>query len=141
MRNVQKCNDNRAIITKINIFATLNSTGVKTWCQSILKYFLIVLFVSYYVGGVAFTHVHHYLSYTIVHSHPYLPGSDGLPHHTHDSVAFQTIEELTHILAESALFFFFGMALIFFIVFAQSPRYLIVIRSVCTCNLRAPPLY
>ena len=45
-----------------------------------LRPLLVVLFMSYYVGGTAFTHTHHFLNYSITHSHPYLPGADGLPH-------------------------------------------------------------
>ena len=48
-----------------------------------LRPLLVVLFMSYYVGGTAFTHTHHFLTYSITHSHPYLPGADGLPHHEH----------------------------------------------------------
>ena len=43
-----------------------------------LRPLLVVLFMSYYVGGTAFTHTHHFLNYSITHSHPYLPGADGL---------------------------------------------------------------
>lgn len=52
-----------------------------------LRPLLVVLFMSYYVGGTAFTHTHHFLTYSITHSHPYLPGADGLPHHEHSTVA------------------------------------------------------
>ena len=44
-----------------------------------LRPLLVVLFMSYYVGGTAFTHTHHFLNSSITHSHPYLPGADGLP--------------------------------------------------------------
>ena len=50
-----------------------------------LRPLLVVLFMSYYVGGTAFTHTHHFLNYSITHSHPYLPGADGLPHHEHST--------------------------------------------------------
>ena len=65
-----------------------------------LRPLLVVLFMSYYVGGTAFTHTHHFLNYSITHSHPYLPGADGLPHHEHSTVAFNTIEELTELCME-----------------------------------------
>ena len=65
-----------------------------------LRPLLVVLFMSYYVGGTAFTHTHHFLTYSITHSHPYLPGADGLPHHEHSTVAFNTIEELTELCME-----------------------------------------
>ncbi len=60
-----------------------------------LKVLLLVLFVGYYVGGTAFTHTHYYLNYSVTHSHPYLPGADGLPHHDHSSSSIYTIEDLT----------------------------------------------
>ena len=65
-----------------------------------LRPLLVVLFMSYYVGGTAFTHTHHFLNSSITHSHPYLPGADGLPHHEHSTVAFNTIEELTELCLE-----------------------------------------
>ena len=43
-----------------------------------LRPLLVVLFMSYYVGGTAFTHTHHFLNSSITHSHPYLPGADGI---------------------------------------------------------------
>lgn len=42
------------------------------------------------------------LTCSVTHSHPFLPGADGLPHHAHNSVAFNTIEELDDILLEAA---------------------------------------
>ena len=61
-----------------------------------LRPLLVVLFMSYYVGGTAFTHTHHFLNYSITHSHPYLPGADGLPHHEHSTVAFNTIDRIVY---------------------------------------------
>lgn len=114
---------------------------MKFWRNSILKYLLIVLFVSYYTGNVAFTHVHHFQTYTIVHSHPYLPGADGLPHHSHDSVAYETIEVLNAILAEPVAYYSLGIAWVLLAVFYLQHKYITVIRSVRTSNLRAPPMY
>lgn len=79
-----------------------NREHVKSIFTTIAKYLLIVLFVSYYVGGTAFTHTHYFPTYSITHSHPFLPGADGLPHHTHNSSAFNTIEELDDIMMEAA---------------------------------------
>ena len=78
-----------------------NREHVKSIFTTIAKYLLIVLFVSYYVGGTAFTHTHYFPTYSITHSHPFLPGADGLPHHTHNSSAFNTIEELDDIIGDS----------------------------------------
>ena len=51
-----------------------------------LRPLLVALFVSYYIGGTAFTHTHFYHTYfyqtqLITHSHPYWPNADGLPDH------------------------------------------------------------
>ena len=74
-----------------------------------LRPLLVVLFMSYYVGGTAFTHTHHFLNYSITHSHPYLPGADGLPHHEHSTVAFNTIEELTELCMELIPYLPYGL--------------------------------
>ena len=76
-----------------------------------LRPLLVVLFMSYYVGGTAFTHTHHFLNSSITHSHPYLPGADGLPHHEHSTVAFNTIEELTELCLELIPHFYFSVRL------------------------------
>lgn len=62
-----------------------------------LKFLFIVLFASYYIAATAFTHTHHYLTFSITHSHPFLPGTDGLPHHSHDLAALFTIEQLDNL--------------------------------------------
>lgn len=62
-----------------------------------LKFLFIVLFASYYIAATAFTHTHHSLTFSITHSHPFLPGTDGLPHHSHDLAALFTIEQLDNL--------------------------------------------
>lgn len=110
--------------------------------NTISKYLLIVLFVSYYLGGIAFTHVHHFPTYTIIHSHPFLPSADGLPHHSHTSEAFDTIELLSGFLLDTVfLFFLSGMLWVFLGVFFREHRYAILIRIFRYGNLRAPPAF
>ena len=66
-----------------------------------LKPLLVALFVSYYVGGTAFTHTHFYHAQRITHSHPHWPNSDGLPGHEHSFAAFETIALLNHFTLEA----------------------------------------
>lgn len=104
-----------------------------------LKALLVVLFMSYYVGGTAFTHTHHFLNHTITHSHPYWPGADGLPHHDHSTVAFSTIEELTAMCMELAPYLPLVIAWVLLSVLLFLPEAEIVLRSNRSRNLRAPP--
>lgn len=117
-----------------------NRERVRSICNAIAKYLLVVLFVSYYVGGTAFTHTHYFPTYSVTHSHPFLPGADGLPHHTHNSAAFNTIEELDDILMEAAaLCFTLATAWLLLFVFIEQHKYITPIRLVRNVSLRAPP--
>lgn len=104
-----------------------------------LKLLFIVLFASYYVAGTAFTHTHHYLTYSITHSHPFLPGEDGLPHHQHDLVTLFTIEQLNNFETEALSFLPLEQVWILLSVFLFSfhPRSGVRLRR-RSC-LRAPP--
>lgn len=107
--------------------------------NSIFKYLLIVLFLSYYVGGVAFTHVHHFATSTIIHSHPYLPGPDGQPQHSHSQEALDTIELLNCMLMEATPVLHFGIAWLLLAIFIQ-PHIIHSLLRIVRCNsLRAPP--
>lgn len=114
---------------------------MKTLCNlKWLRFVLVVLFMGYYVGGTAFTHTHYFPTYTITHSHPYLPGADGLPHHNHSTAAFNTIEELTEMYIELMHYSLLGvMAWVLLSVFIQPYRNRTFVRSVRLCNLRDPP--
>ena len=119
-----------------------NRERVKSICNAIAKYLLVVLFVSYYVGGTAFTHTHYFPTYSVTHSHPFLPGADGLPHHTHSSAAFNTIQELDDLLMEAAaLCLALVTAWVLLSVFIQKHQYTTPVRLVRNVSLRAPPLY
>lgn len=119
-----------------------NRERVKSICNAIAKYLLVVLFVSYYVGGTAFTHTHYFPTYSITHSHPFQPGADGLPHHTHSSSEFSTIHELDDLLTEAATFcFVLAVAWVLLSVFIQEHRYITPVHIVRNIRLRAPPLY
>lgn len=113
---------------------------MKSNCNTILKYLLVALFMSYYVGGTAFTHTHYFPTYSITHSHPFLPGADGLPHHTHNSATFSVIEELDDIMMEAAaLSFALITAWVLLSVFIQQHKYITPVRLVHNISLRAPP--
>ena len=117
-----------------------NREHVKSIFTTIAKYLLIVLFVSYYVGGTAFTHTHYFLTYSITHTQPFLPGADGLPHHTHSSSAFNTIGELDDIMMEAAaLCLTLVTAWVLLSVFIQQHKYITPVCSVRNVSLRAPP--
>lgn len=107
--------------------------------NSIFKYLLIVLFLSYYVGGVAFTHVHHFATYTIIHSHPYLPGPDGQPQHSHSQEALDTIELLDGLLMETTPALYLGMVWLLLAVFIQPHTIHSLLRTFRGNSLRAPP--
>ena len=117
-----------------------NREHVKSICSAIAKYLLVILFISFYVGGTAFTHTHYFPTYSITHSHPFLPGADGLPHHTHSSTAFNTIQELDDIMLEAAaLCFVLAAAWVLLSVFIQQHKYITPVRLVRNTSLRAPP--
>ena len=104
-----------------------------------LRPLLVVLFMSYYVGGTAFTHTHHFLTYSITHSHPYLPGTDGLPHHDHSAAAFNTIEELTGLCMELIPYLSVVMAWVLLMRVVSWRGEEITLRLVRRARLRAPP--
>lgn len=117
-----------------------NREQVKSISGAIAKYLLVVLFVSYYVGGTAFTHTHYFPTYSVTHSHPFLPGADGLPHHTHNSSTFNLIEELDNFLMEAAMpGWAWTMVWVLLSVFIQQHKYITPVHFVRTIRLRAPP--
>ena len=75
-----------------------------------LKPLLVAIFVSYYVGGTAFTHTHAYHSNLITHSHPYWPAADGFPGHEHSWAAFETIALLDQFTMEASALLLFVAA-------------------------------
>lgn len=109
--------------------------------NSMLKYLLVVLFVCYYVGGIAFTHVHHYPTYSIIHSHPYLPDADGQTHHSHSTKALSTIEVLSHVVLDMLPVFVLGMTWMLLFVLFRQPIYITLLRLARYCSLRAPPAF
>lgn len=104
-----------------------------------LKILFIVLFAGYYLGGTAFTHTHHYLTFSITHSHPYLPGDDGVPRHGHTLAGFFTIEQMNDFETESLSFFSWGQIWTLLFVFVFSFRPVEVVRPQRRSSLRAPP--
>lgn len=58
-----------------------------------IRYFLLLLFLSYYAGITLFMHAHVVNGVTVVHSHPYAPDN---PQHGHSSVEFDLIHALNH---------------------------------------------
>lgn len=105
-----------------------------------LRPLLVVLFMSYYVGGTTFTHTHYFLTYSITHSHPYLPGTDGLPHHDHSAAGFNTIEELTGLCMELIPDLSVVMALVF-LMRVVSCRKRDNITPCLACHTACSPLF
>jgi len=59
--------------------------------QSVLKIFLLTLFVGYFCAANLFSHIHVLVNgQKITHSHPYKAG------HTHNTCDYQLIQDLTH---------------------------------------------
>lgn len=70
---------------------------MKQLLHKIARYFLPVLFISY-IGCISlFTHSHVVNGVTIVHSHPYKPGTE----HGHTTAEFQLIHMLSSIETEN----------------------------------------
>lgn len=135
LTGIYRCNKN------IWISLCPNREGMKSIWNTIFKYLLVILFGSYYMGGTAFTHTHYFPTYSITHSHPFLPGSDGLPQHTHSTDAFCTIEGLDEIAAEvvSGLFVL-ATTWILLSVFFRLYKYITFLRPVRNFSLRSPPI-
>lgn len=106
-----------------------------------LRPLLIVLFLGYYVGGTAFTHTHHLLAYSITHSHPYLPGADGLPHHDHSAVEFNMIEELDGLCMELVPYMPLVVAWVLLMVILIFLKEAVALRLVRRGESRAPPVF
>lgn len=82
-----------------------------------------------------------FLNYSITHSHPYLPGADGLPHHEHSTVAFNTIEELTELCMELIPYLPLVMAWALLMVVLVFLKKEVVLRLVRRSESRAPPSF
>ncbi|MEG1748748.1 MAG: hypothetical protein RRZ65_02405 [Tannerellaceae bacterium] len=108
--------------------------------STLVKFLLIVLFVSYYVGGTAFTHTHHFRNYSITHSHPYLPGTGEEPHHNHTAIAFNTIQQLNELAFEPLVVSVLAaVSWLLLTIFVSSGSYPMVLRALHAPQLRAPP--
>lgn len=59
--------------------------------SGILKYIVMISFLSYYGGATMFYHTHNIGDKSIVHSHLYFGGESSSPCHTHSSASFSLI--------------------------------------------------
>jgi hypothetical protein len=112
---------------------------LKTLRTSFIKTLLVVLYVSFYIGNTCFLHTHHFPTYSITHSHPFLPSSDGSPQHTHSQAAFELIAQVNSIAFDLTPFFVLSLALTSFAVLDQLYQPLAIIRATAVTSLRAPP--
>ena len=106
----------------------------------LLKAFLICLFIGFYMGNTAFIHTHHYLYFSITHSHPYSKTSDGTPDHTHDKSAIDTIAQFNSFSIDFVLFLFTGIVSILIFSFTRQRCSCVVLRIKESYQLRAPPV-
>lgn len=82
---------------------------MKQLLHKIARYFLPVLFISY-IGCISlFTHSHVVNGVTIVHSHPYKPGTE----HGHTTAEFQLIHMLSSIETENPSMWTFVSVILF----------------------------
>lgn len=113
---------------------------MKTLRHPIFKALLIALFVSYYVGLVAFLHVHRLNGSVVVHSHPYVPAPNGQAGHSHSASAFETIGLLDCFAAVTPEAVAVPLAVWSVVaVFAAARRERPVPRRIGVVALRAPP--
>lgn len=66
--------------------------------QTLFRILTVALFIGYYGSCTLFYHTHHFAWGVVVHSHPYLPGSGGMPDHPHTPSECQTIAQLSYLL-------------------------------------------
>ncbi len=117
---------------------------MKFWRKKIMRCFLLILFLGYYVSILSFTHTHILNGVAIVHSHPYNPFSKDKPvNHQHSSNGFVLIHFLSHFLTTDLF-----LAFSFGIVKAILRKYILIKNDenfsklvfLCSNGLRAPPL-
>lgn len=100
---------------------------------TLLKLFMLVVFISYYGEVIAFSHIHFLPDRVITHSHPFLPG------HSHSSTEFETITELSTLSCIEFIPFILFCALVIFCVLILEKSW--ILPNIRTYNylLRAPP--
>jgi hypothetical protein len=107
---------------------------------SFVKTLLVVLYVSFYMGNTLFVHTHHFPTYSITHSHPFLPAKDGSPQHTHTPAAFVLIAQINSFVVELAPMLALLIAPASFCVVVQRCKSVVFIRLMRFNSLRAPPV-
>lgn len=65
--------------------------------KQLIPTLLLVLFLGYYGSVTLFYHIHIVGSQAITHSHPYMGGASGNPHHTHSSAELSLIAQLSQL--------------------------------------------
>ena len=117
---------------------------MKHWFNKIMRYFLLILFLGYYVSISSFTHTHIVNGVAIIHSPPYNPFSKDKPvNHQHSANGFILIHFLSHFLT-TVLFLAFSIGILK-VVFKKcilTPNDENLFNRICICSngLRAPPL-
>lgn len=127
-------------IDKKNLkFVFLIEIPLKQLLHKIARYFLPVLFISY-IGCISlFTHSHVVNGVTIVHSHPYKPGTE----HEHTTAEFQLIHMLSSIETENPSMWAFVSVILFSYcsrLFFPSRHFCLISEKWGAHGLRAPPV-
>lgn len=110
--------------------------------NSLIKVLFIFLYIGFYVGNTAFFHTHHYLTFSVTHSHPFLKTSEGMPGHTHDKASLDTIDQINLIAVHFVLFLFtLGIVSLLLSIIIRQYRPGVVLQTVNSYRLRAPPVF
>lgn len=109
-----------------------------------IKWFLLVLFITYYSSVAIFMHTHIEEGAVIVHSHPFSKSTDGTPHH-HQSLAeilfFHNLSTINTIdgIVNSFQLILYTQVILLLDNLPVKPAYL---NPVSACLfLRAPPFF
>jgi hypothetical protein len=117
---------------------------MKFWRKKIMRYFLLILFLGYYVSISSFTHTHIVNGVAIVHSHSYNPFSKDKPvNHQHSKNGFILIHFVSHFLT-TVLFLVFSIGILKVVfkkyILTQNDENFSKLVFLCSNGLRAPPL-
>ena len=116
-----------------------NNKGVRQTMRKYLKWLLPVIFIAYYSCITLFIHVHIEHGTTIVHSHPYKPGTE----HEHTTAEFQLIHMLSSIETENPSMWAFVSVILFSYcsrLFFPSRYFCLISEKWGAHGLRAPPV-
>jgi hypothetical protein len=77
---------------------------LKKWSIKVSRYLLLLIFLGFFGSTTFFEHVHVVDGVSIVHSHPFKSGKNGVPLHTHTVNGYVLIHFLTNYFTTAASF-------------------------------------